>query len=95
MSLREKLNQEICEVFCWDLARSFTAKTLWSVNEDLDLAKIGVFMANNDADAIKNLIERKLLCQVDDATYKTWCQQSKNLNMLIISPFVLVQTKSL
>jgi hypothetical protein len=48
-------------------------------------------MAENDHSYVKELMNCEQLTNVDDQKYKSWCDKPVQLQMLIVSPFVLVQ----
>lgn len=90
-SIKEKLEKELCAVHVNDLARSFLAGRLLELTPSLSLVDVGTMMAENDHCYVKELMNSEQLTKVDDQKYKAWCDMPVQLQMLIVSPFVLVQ----
>ncbi|MEL6472131.1 MAG: DUF2288 domain-containing protein [Cyanobacteria bacterium J06623_4] len=61
------------------------------VNEQLDLADVGVAIASNNTQAVQRWITEQLIVKPDADQLATWSSQNKRFTSLIVQPYVLVQ----
>ncbi|MEL6604878.1 MAG: DUF2288 domain-containing protein [Cyanobacteria bacterium J06614_10] len=61
------------------------------VNEQLDLADVGVAIASNNTQAVQRWITEQLIVKPDADQLVTWSSQNKRFTSLIVQPYVLVQ----
>ncbi|MEL6159603.1 MAG: DUF2288 domain-containing protein [Cyanobacteria bacterium J06623_5] len=61
------------------------------VNEQLDLADVGVAIASNNTQAVQRWITEQLIIKPDADQLIAWSSQNKHFTSLIVQPYVLVQ----
>lgn len=90
-NLRSKLESEIGPAD-WKVIRPhFLRGAIIIVSPDLDLINVAVKVAEDDTTTIKDWIEEGKLTKPFPEDAKKWEEESKELNSLVVDPFVLVQ----
>jgi hypothetical protein len=92
MPTREELAVQI-DVAKWEWLRAHSGSgALVMIDRMLDLAEVGAALAADDAAAVQRWMASGLIAKPDDGQMLTWDQApEKPFNMLIVSPFVLMQ----
>lgn len=65
------------------------------VNQDLDLATVGVAIASDNTQAVTRWINEQLILKPSSEQLAVWSSENKRLTSLIVQPYVLVQDKPL
>lgn len=89
--LRIKFEDEIDDLGWQELARHFAAGRVYRVAGQLDLISVAEAMALNRLDLLKNWVDKEQLALPGDAEFSDWMQRNAKFQVLIVSPFVLVQ----
>lgn len=63
------------------------------VNPNLDLATVGVAIANDNTQAVTRWINEQLILKPNSEQLALWSSENKRLTSLIVQPYVLVQDK--
>lgn len=94
MDLKEKLEKEILETN-WDpLAPHFARGSVYLLDQDLDLAEVGVAMAQDDVATIKRWLDDGLMCPPTPEEATSFAKNSDyTFKMLIVEPYVLIQKR--
>lgn len=90
-SRRAQLNQETAEIAWSELARFFASGSIFSVAPSIDLVAVGVDIANDNKEAISNLVDKGLLARVSDEQAIRWTDTNANVWALVLKPWILVQ----
>ncbi|MFW7378986.1 MAG: DUF2288 domain-containing protein [Oligoflexus sp.] len=92
--LREKLLAELDELPWSELTRPFAAGRLYLVRQGIDIIDVAVAMAVNDAQTIASWMAENLFGRAEDEEVRHWLKEQSRFQVLIVSPFVLVQEKT-
>src|SRR5512133_1002345 len=66
------------------------------IEDSLNLVETAATMARNDTATIEKLITMGKICKPSENQIQTWdCDKLKKFNMLIVSPYVLIQERLL
>ncbi len=92
MSTEDKLKDQLDKASWHALKPHFERGGLILVNEDLDLVKVGVSIAEDQVKEVQELLDKKLITKplLDDI--KTWADD-KPFCFIIIQPYVLIQNR--
>ena len=90
-SLVEKLHSETAKIFWLDLQPYFANGSLLAVDNSLDLIKVAVEFAEDNADQLKDKIESGLICAPSNDQARAWYADNTNFWAVVVAPFVLVQ----
>jgi hypothetical protein len=88
----EKLKEELLTVPFIDLEPHVARGSVVVVEEGLDLLAVAMAVAKDDKALIGALILKKQLTRATNIDYEAWKREKKFFNLLIIQPFVLVQS---
>ncbi|RLA64916.1 MAG: DUF2288 domain-containing protein [Epsilonproteobacteria bacterium] len=84
--LRKQLNEDL-DVATWDMLETHLKRgALVEVHESLELVDVGMAVAEDKADLIKDWMEKKLIKNISEEVGK-----DLKFKFLILSPYVLIQ----
>lgn len=86
-----KLRQEIDSLPWSALARHFAFGRVYEVRAPLSLLEAALILQNDDRPTLESAMAKGLFALPDDADAKTWQENERLFDVLVISPFVLVQ----
>lgn len=89
--LRQKLSSEIDQAPWSALVRHFAFGRVYIVRRPWDLLDAALALHQDAAATVKEAMQKKELEQPTDAEAKTWMETGASFDMLVISPFVLIQ----
>lgn len=89
--LLERLSTEICEAKWELLADHHKRQSLFIISETLELVAVGVAMARDQVEYIRNWLNDGLIDKPTDDLIKTWLESDITFNYLIIQPYVIIQ----
>jgi hypothetical protein len=93
MNLKEKLAEEI-DTCDWSLLDPhFKRGAVFIVDESLNLAEVGVNVANDEVEIIKDYLSNEQLRKPSDEEVKNWEEKphEKMAQFLIVQPYVLIK----
>lgn len=91
--LRQKLASEV-DVAPWSaLVRHFAFGRVYIVREPWDLLDAALALHQDAAEAVKEALRQKHLEQPLDVEVKGWLEKDTSFDVLVMSPFVLIQSK--
>ena len=95
-SLKEKLLKEIGPVDWATLRAHNDRQALFLVGPGLDIADVGVALAEDDTESVKSWLESELLRKPDAEDVARWDQSPNDElgDVLIIQPYVLLKISS-
>ena len=94
MSLKEKLKEEILETPWEPLAPHFASGSTYLVDKDLILEDVGLAMAEDNVNLIKEWLDHGLISPPTAEQVKEFTAKPElSFDMLIIEPYVLIQQK--
>ncbi|RLA64281.1 MAG: DUF2288 domain-containing protein [Epsilonproteobacteria bacterium] len=84
--LRKQLNEDL-DVATWDMLETHLKRgALVEVHESLELVDVGMAVAEDKADLIKDWMKKKLIKNISEEVGK-----DLKFKFLILSPYVLIQ----
>lgn len=89
--LRQKLTAEVDQAPWSALVRHFAFGRVYIVRQPWTLVDAAVAMHRDAKSEIQAALDQKLLEQPTDAEAQEWMETSARFDMLVISPFVLIQ----
>lgn len=89
--LLERLSTEICEAKWELLDNHHKRQSLFIVSDSLELVAVGVAMARDQVEYIRNWLNDGLIDKPTDDLIKTWLESDVTFNYLIIQPYVIIQ----
>ncbi|OPZ58752.1 MAG: hypothetical protein BWY87_01312 [Deltaproteobacteria bacterium ADurb.Bin510] len=92
--LKAKLRQEVLVTPWLNLEREFAAGRLVAVDQRLDLVEVGSRMALDDKATFAGWLQAGLVFKPSPDQACTWHAKASQFDMLIVSPFVLIQELS-
>jgi len=90
-TLLEKLHSETAKILWHDLQPYFANGSLLLVDQSLDLIKVAVEFAEDNADKLKDKIESGLICAPSNDQARSWYADNADFWAVVVAPFVLVQ----
>ncbi len=91
--LRQKLAAEV-DLAPWSaLVRHFAFGRVYIVRSPWNLIDAAVALHRDAADQVKEAMRQRQLEQPNDEEVKAWQETSVVFDMLVVSPFVLIQVK--
>ncbi len=90
MNLKE-LNEQILVVPFVELEPHLKRGAVIVIDESLDLAEVGLLMANDNKAAIVDLLNEHLMTKASSVDYEAWRREKRFFKFLVIQPFVVVQ----
>lgn len=91
--LRQKLAAEV-DVAPWSaLVRHFAFGRVYIVRSPWNLIDAAVALHHDAAEQVKEALRQKHLEQPTDTEVKAWQETNAGFDMLVVSPFVLIQAK--
>ena len=63
------------------------------VNENLELAQVGVAIASNNTQTVERWISEQLITKPTAEQITVWSSENKSFTSIIVQPFVLIQDK--
>ena len=90
----DKLEREIGPVEWRHLHRHFLRGAVIIVSDDLDLVKVGIDVAGDNAAQIRAWMDEGKISKPSVGEVEVWQKENPAFLSLIISPFVLVQERS-
>lgn len=92
--LKERLAKEIGIANWKALKAHFLRGALIEVSSELDLLDVGIIVAQDRSDEIRQLIEKGKLLKPTPGDTDDWKKDSTEFSSLILSPFVLIQKQT-
>lgn len=89
--LREKLAVEVDQAPWSALVRHFAFGRVYIVRQPWKLVDAALALHKDAKNEVQAALAQKLLEQPTDAEVQEWTQSSASFDMLVISPFVLIQ----
>ena len=89
--LRQKLSAEVDQAPWSALVRHFAFGRVYIVRAPWNLVDAAVALHQDAKSEVEAALGQKLLEQPTDAEAKAWTETSARFDMLVISPFVLIQ----
>lgn len=91
---RTKLNLETSQIAWKELQRHFASGTVRVVTDDLDLVEVAYQISENNVAQVSRWLENQQLAVVSDEQARTWWESDAQLWAVVISPWVLVQQRT-
>ena len=88
---KAKLNLETAQVAWTELQRFFAQGSVIWVDSSLDLVEVAHQVFQDDAEAIRSAMEKKLVAQVSDDQARSWLDEDTWLWSVVVRPLILVQ----
>ena len=76
-----------------ELARELAKDTIIIVAPEHDLVEVGLSIAKDDSETIKDLMKTGGISKPSEEILKTWGEENPELTCTIVKPFILVQKK--
>lgn len=89
----EKLYSETAKISWLELQRFFAQGVVMNVAPELDLLKVAVMFAEDDAAQLALLLEDKQVVAPTNQQALHWFEHETSLWSVVVAPFVLVQDK--
>jgi hypothetical protein len=89
--LRQKLKAEVDQAPWSALVRHFAFGRVYVVRSPWNLIDAAVALHQDAKNEVQAALAQKLLEQPTDAEAQAWMETSASFDMLVISPFVLIQ----
>lgn len=93
LSTVEKLLGETARIAWHELQRFFAQGAVLEVDASLDLLDVAIFIAEDDAQSLKDLIDQGLVRAPENDTARIWYAKNTQLWSVVVAPYVLVQDK--
>jgi hypothetical protein len=94
LELRQKLEAEVDSVPWSALIRHFAFGRVYVVRAPWKLIDAAIAMHQDAKDQVQDALRQKHLEQPADAEAQDWLERDASFDVLVISPFVLIQAKS-
>lgn len=91
---RAKLNLETSQIAWKELQRHFASGVVRVVTDDLDLVEVAYQISENNVAQVSRWLETQQLAVVSDDQARTWWENDAALWAVVISPWVLVQQRT-
>lgn len=91
--LIERLTTDICEAKWEILTDHHKRQALFIVAESLDIVAVGVAMAKDQVEYIRNWLNEGLIDKPNEEMIDAWLANDVTFNYLIIQPYVIIQLK--
>lgn len=92
--LYAKINLETAQIPWKELERFFAAGRIISVDDSVDMIQVATLMANDDAKAIADMLEKKQIERVTDGQAQIWSETDASLWAVVVRPWILVQQRA-
>lgn len=92
--LRQKLAAEVDQAPWPALVRHFAFGRVYIVRAPWDLVDAALALHQDAAETVKEALRQKNLEQPTAAEVQVWQETNASFDMLVISPFVLIQSKA-
>lgn len=88
---REELNAQVMVIPFVELEPHVQRGAVLVIDDDLDIAEVGLLLANDDREAVEKLIEDRDLIRATGADVEFWRRDKRFFKILILQPFVIAQ----
>lgn len=87
----EEMNAQILVVPFVEMEPHVQRGAVVVIDESLDLATVGIMLAQDDKAGVEDLIARQLLTKASPLEFEAWRREKRFFRILIIQPFVVAQ----
>ena len=87
----EELQAQILVVPFVDMEPHLKRGAVIVIDEELDLAQVGLWLARDNKEEISKLIEAQLLTKASPLDFEAWRREKRFFKILIVQPFVVAQ----
>jgi hypothetical protein len=92
MSLEEELRSQIATVPFVELEPHVVRQAVVVIDDGLDLVQVAMLFAKDSKDEVSRLLNEELIAKATLADSQRWRYEKRFFNMIIVQPFVLVQS---
>ena len=91
---KAKVNLETSLIHWKELQRFFAAGLAINVEPALDLVEVAYQFSIDNKDQVQNWLEQQLIAAVSDQQAQNWYQQDSEVWAVVVTLWILVQTKT-